>query len=99
MAVWDELVVVLKEWLEVKIICPGLGNLILNVAYNCKIVLPIEVSDDLAFEGISAVFKSQKAIGWRLFLDGCLSHEWIRIQQNNLECMGSMKLGRRWRSK
>ena len=83
-----------KEWLELNMICPDLSDIILSVAHNTKRGSPIELQDSLAFEGISLVFKSHTSIVWILFLYGCLSHEWIMIQQNYLKWMENRKSDR-----
>ena len=41
-------------------------------------------------------FSAQDAMGWELFMEGCVSSEWARVQQHYLTWMGSRKTGKRW---
>ena len=57
------------------------------------------IHDDVAFDGAVRVFDSQRNIGWRLFFDGCLSHECTKVQQEYLTWKGSRQSGQKWFSK
>jgi hypothetical protein len=45
---------------------------------------------------LQAAFAAQDNIGWDLFMEGCVSTEWARVQQHYLTWMGSRKTGKRW---
>ena len=71
---WERSTVKIKEWLDTNKSCPDLKKFVLNIIRNWKLNRSILIHDEIEFDGIREVFKTQQAIGWRLFLDGCLSH-------------------------
>ena len=93
---WKKSMVRIKEWLENNNTCPDLKKLVLNIIRNWKLRRKIQLHDNIEFDGIKEVFKVQKEIGWRIFLDGCLTYEWSKLQQSYLEWIGSKKTGVSW---
>ena len=70
----------------------------LNVLKTFKTGKQVELHNDVTFDGVKAVFKSQSEIGWRIFIDGCGSVEWAKAQQIYLNWIGSRKSGKKWTS-
>ena len=52
-----------------------------NLGLYWKLKVPIILHDDVYFDEVERGFQTKKDIGWRLCLDGYLSHEWANIQQ------------------
>ena len=48
------------------------------------------------FDGVKQLFVAQSDIGWRLFIDGCLSVEWAKTQQKYLSWIGSRRSRHKW---
>ena len=70
--------------------------LVLNIVKHYKLDIPIPLIDNVSLDGVVRVFHSQKKIGSRLFLDGCLSNEWAKVQQDFLTWKRSRKSGQKW---
>ena len=93
---WNTSTDTLEEWLDSSGACPDLSILVLNIVKHYKLDIPIPLHDNVSFDGVVRVFHSQRRIGWRLFLDGCLSNEWAKVQQDFLTWKGSRKSGQKW---
>ena len=50
---------------------------------------------DFDFDGVEDIFNSQKQIGWRPLLGGCLSLEWAKVQGTYFKWL-RVKTGKRW---
>ena len=50
----------------------------------------------MIFDGVEDIFNSQKQIGWRPLLGGCLSLEWAKVQSTYFKWLGVRKTGKRW---
>ena len=50
-------------------------------------------------ESLQLVIKSQRKIGWRCFLDGLFSIEWVKYQQQYFDQIGTQKGTSQWISK
>ena len=66
----------------------------MDIVRNWKTGRDIEMHDDIYFDGVVIVMQARKYIVWRLFLDGCLSHEWVETQHAFYEWKGSRKSGK-----
>ena len=85
-----------KTWLDNNDSCPDLAILINNAIQAFKTGEPITLHEDISFDDVKQVYKYQVKIGWRLFIDGCLSVEWGKAQQRYLTWKGSRRKGSRW---
>ena len=94
--VWQQSVSNILEWLHANNSCPDLANLAINILSSFKSNQPVTLHDNVLFDGVFKVFTAQKSIGWRLFIDGCFSYEWAKVQQEYLDWMGSRKSGKKW---
>ena len=72
---WEASVARLKECLESSNSCPALRKLVLNIVGNFNARKEIILGEDYAFDGVDTLFQNKIDSGWRLFLDGFLSHE------------------------
>ena len=48
------------------------------------------------FEWCEDVYKTQKMIGWKQMMGGCVSLEWAKAQDIYFKWMGMRKTGKRW---
>ena len=71
----EKLIIRIDEWLDSNKTCPNLKKLVLNIKRNWKLKRRIRLHEDIEFDGIREVFKQQKSVGWRIFLDGCLVYK------------------------
>ena len=56
----------------------------------------MEYDVELDFPGMKRLLKSQERIRWRLFLDGYLALEWIKVQQICVDWVGGRKSDSKW---
>ena len=93
---WNSSLENVRAWMDANTSCPNLSKSVMHALSRFKSGGDIVLQKDMLFDGVKRVFKAQSAIGWRLFLDVCLSTEWARVQQQYLTWMGSRKLEVRW---
>ena len=96
--VWDESKSKLNDYLDYTNTCPDLALLIINIIDNWKRGTEIQIQEGDLFDGIKELFRAQKRVGWRLFLDGCLTYQWAMIQQKYYEWKGYRNTGNKWAS-
>ena len=85
-----------NERLNANSSCPDLSKLVINALQAFKKDEQMVLHKDVLFDGVKQVFMAQSNIGWRLFLDGCLSVEWAKAQQVYLSWIGSRRSGQKW---
>ena len=88
----------LKEYLDHTHTCPDLALLVIKIIDNWKRKTPINLEEGELFDGIRDLFNAQKNMGWRLFLDGCLTYQWAIIQQKYYVWKGYRTTGEKWAS-
>ena len=93
---WKASIYKVKEWLNANSSCPDLATLVINALESFKNGERVTLQKDVLFDGVKQVFEAQSDIGWRIFIDGCLSVEWAKIQQIYLSWIGSRRSGQKW---
>ena len=96
--VWDESKSKLNDYLDYTNTCPDLALLIINIIDNWKRGTAIQLQEGELFDGIKDLFRAQMSVGWRLFLDGCLTYQWSIIQQKYYDWKGYRNTGNKWAS-
>ena len=93
---WQTSINKVEEWLNANSSCPDLATLVVNALESFKNGEQVGLHDGVLFDSVKQVYEAQSEIGWRLFLDGCLSVEWAKAQQVYLSWIGSRRSGQQW---
>ena len=83
------------DWIQI-VATQILAKLVINALTSFKQNKSIVLHENVLFDAASKVYNAQTSLGWRLFLDGCLSVEWAEAQQTYLTWIGSRKSGKKW---
>ena len=86
----------LEDWLDANKTCPDIRRLLVQIMDQWRSGEEVVGLSTFDFDGVKEIFNSQKQIGWRLVLGGCLSIEWAKVQETYFKWLGVRKTGKRW---
>ena len=94
--VWKQSILSLDEWLVKKKTCPDLRKLLMHMIRRWRMGLEVTYLATCKFEWCEDVYKTQKMIGWKQMMGGCVSLEWAKAQDIYFKWMGMRRTGKRW---
>ena len=95
-SIWECKLTALEEWMKDIDTYPDLRKILLQVLDQWRRGESVSHVTNIEFESCEKVFMTQKQIGWRQLMGGCLSLEWSRAQEDYYKWLGIRRTGERW---
>ena len=94
--VWEKSMSELNKWLVENNTCPDLRRLLIHGLQKWRTGDERENGVTFDFDGVDDVVETQRQIGWRQLIGGCLSMKWAQVQDSYYKWLGIKRTGRRW---